>query len=146
VGVVRTSIDIDAPPDRVWSTVTNLQRLGDWVTIHEEFPEPPPEEVAKGTTFAQKLKLSGVEVEVEWTAARVEEAKRLDWRGRGPTGSKARTSYRLSDQDGGTRFDYENEFELPGGAIGKAVAGAVDGQSEKEARASLERLKKLVEG
>jgi uncharacterized protein YndB with AHSA1/START domain len=33
---VRTSIDIAVPPERVWEPVTDLERLGEWVSIHAE--------------------------------------------------------------------------------------------------------------
>lgn len=145
MGKVTTSIDIDAPPEDVWAVVTDLPRLGEWVTIHKEFPEPPPDEVKKGATFTQTLELAGNSFDVEWTAKSVEENERLVWEGKGPAGTKARTEYRLTERDGGTRFDYENEFELPGGALGRIAGGAVESRSEKEAEASLERLKKLVE-
>jgi len=38
---VRTSIDIAVPPERVWELVTDLERLGEWVSIHRDLPEPP---------------------------------------------------------------------------------------------------------
>ena len=46
---VRMSIDIAVPPERVWELVTDLERLGEWVSIHRNFPEPPPAEVREGT-------------------------------------------------------------------------------------------------
>ena len=68
------------------------------------------------------------------------------WEGDGPAGSTARVTYRLAAEDGGTRFDYENEFALPGGALGRA-AGAVlsAAPGAREARRSLERLRALLE-
>jgi hypothetical protein len=60
-------------------------------------------------------------------------------------GSTATTVYELTPSDGGTRFDYTNEFALPGGAVGDAAGDVVRGQAEREADASLARLKHLVE-
>ena len=45
-----------------------------------------------------------------------------------------------------TRFTYEDEFALPGGAIGDAAGGVVASRAGKEAEASLQRLKQLAEG
>ena len=68
--------------------------------------------------------------------------------GRGPGGSTANVVYRLAAEDGGTRFDYENEFALPGGALGKAAGGllaAAPGSREaRQARSSA--LRTLLEG
>jgi hypothetical protein len=45
-----------------------------------------------------------------------------------------------------TRFEYENEFKVPGGMLGRAASRVVvGGVPQREANRSLERLKALVE-
>ncbi len=44
---VSTSIDIDAPVQDVWNVATDLNRLGEWVTIHQAFASPPPTDQKK---------------------------------------------------------------------------------------------------
>jgi hypothetical protein len=53
----------------------------------------------------------------------------------------------LSDNgDGGTTFEYTNEFAAPGGRLGATASKMIVGAaSEREARKSLEKLKALVE-
>ena len=143
---VQTSIDIAAPVQRVWDLVTDLDRLGDWVSIHRDFPEPPPAEVKEGTSFRQTLAVAGTPFAVEWTAVEVDGPQRLSWEGTGPAGATARTTYSLSVENGGTRFSYENEFKLPGGEVGEAAIRVISGYAEGEAEASLVRLKQLAEG
>ena len=48
---VRTSIDIHAPVQDVWGLVTDVDRLGEWVSIHRDFPEAPPQHLEQGTRF-----------------------------------------------------------------------------------------------
>jgi ligand-binding SRPBCC domain-containing protein len=143
---VQTSIEIAAPPERVWALVTNLERLADWVSIHRDFPEPPPSEVTEGTRFQQTLAVAGTPFAVDWTALEVDGPARLAWAGTGPAGTTARTTYRLWAENGGTRFSYENEFKLPAGEVGEAMGGVVSGYAEREAHESLGRLKQLAEG
>ncbi len=143
---VQTSIDIAAPVQHVWELVTDLERLGDWVTIHRDFPDPPPAEVEEGTSFQQTLAVAGTPFAVEGTAVEVDGPKRLSWEGAGPAGTTARTTYSLSGENGGTRFDYENEFVLPAGELGQAASGVVSGYAEREAESSLTRLKQIAEG
>ncbi len=143
---VHTAVDIAAPVDRVWELVTDLDRLGEWVSIHRDFPEPPPSQVAEGTTFRQTLAVAGTPFAVDWTATEVDGPKRLSWDGRGPAGTTARTTYVLAATDDGTRFEYDNDFELPAGRIGEAASGVVSGAAEREANDSLARLKSLAEG
>jgi carbon monoxide dehydrogenase subunit G len=143
---VHTSIDIAASPQRVWDLVTDLGRMGEWVSIHRDFPEAPPTEVAQGTKFHQTLAVAGTPFTVEWTAVEVDGPGKLAWEGTGPAGTTARTVYSLAADNGGTRFGYENEFKLPGGKVGEAAGGVVSGHAEREANDSLARLKTLAEG
>lgn len=142
---VETSIDIDAPVQEVWELVTDLDRLSEWVSIHRDFPQDPPSEVNEGTSFEQTLSVAGTPFRVLWTADDVDGPKRLSWDGTGPAGATARTTYSLAEEDGGTRFSYENEFKLPAGELGEAAGGIVAGHAEREANDSLSRLKGLAE-
>jgi uncharacterized protein YndB with AHSA1/START domain len=138
-------IDIDATPQEVWDVATDLGRIGEWVSIHRDFPEPPPSDLTPGSRFKQTLKVAGTKFRVEWTATEVDGPEKLTWDGTGPAGTTAHTSYLLEVRNGGTRLTYENEFTVPAGRIGKAAAKAVARQAEKQAGNSLETLKGLVE-
>ena len=61
--------------------------------------------------------------------------------------SRARTEYVLREaDDGGTRFDYHNEFRPPLGPIGAIVSRAlIGGMPEREARRTLDRLRTFLE-
>ena len=142
---VRTPIDLTASPERVWQVVTDLERLDEWVSIHRDFPTPPPADVMEGTSFQQTLSVAGTPFAVDWTATEVDSPQRLTWHGTGPAGTTAQTTYSLVAAGDGTRFEYENEFELPAGKVGEAVSGLVSGQAEREANDSLARLKALAE-
>jgi uncharacterized protein YndB with AHSA1/START domain len=143
---VEASIDIAAPVQRVWDLVTDLERLGDWVSIDRDFSEPPSAKVKQGTNFRQTLGLAGTPFAVEWTAVELHGPQRLSWEGTGPAGATARTAYSLSGENGGTRFAHENEFKLQAREVGEATSGVVSGYTEREADASLARLKQLAEG
>jgi hypothetical protein len=83
---------------------------------------------------------------VHWTLTEAERPHRATWEGKGPAGSYARTSYRLTPGGSGTQFEYENEFKAPGGILGRAASRVlVGGQPEREAQRSLQQLKALLE-
>ncbi len=143
---VRESIVLAADPATVWDTVMDPAQLERWVTTHDSYEGAGSGALTEGDAFTQKLRLAGKSFKVDWT---VEEANRPElarWLGDGPAGSTAKVTYRLSEEDGGTRFDYENEFALPGGVLGKAAGGLLSAApGAREARKSLERLRALVE-
>ena len=64
----------------------------------------------------------------------------------GGAGAKAQIDYELSEYDGVTTFEYENQFELPAGKVGKLAGKAFNAMSgDREAKKSLKRLKELIE-
>jgi uncharacterized protein YndB with AHSA1/START domain len=145
---VTASIDIDAPPEQVWEVVMDPKRLGEWVSIHRDVEDVSDRPLKDGSTLKQKLCLRGVNFHVKWTVAESKAPELAVWDGRGPARSKAHTSYRLQpNSDGGTKFDYENEFKAPLGPLGSVASRAlVGGLPKREADNTLRKLKALVEG
>lgn len=121
-------------------------RLGDWVTAHKKVYETAQGELSEGDSFKQKLQVMGPSFKVKWTVVEASKPTLAVWEGKGPVGSNADVRYELSETEGGTRFDYCNNFELPGGPLAKAAKGIAGPLATKQARASLKNLKKLLEG
>ena len=144
--VVSQAIDIDAPIDAVWDRVMDPERLGEWVTIHHSVADVPAGELETGSRFRQKMRLKGVPLKVHWEVVACRRTRHARWRGKAAAGATAEIVYDLSEVDGGTRFDYENCFDLPSGKIGKLAARAFNAVSgEREAKRTLARLKALLE-
>ena len=139
---VEATIEIDAPIDTVWDVVMDAHRLEDWVTIHRELVD------STDTTMKQVMVIRGAPFTVEWKLDESRPPAYAHWLGKGPAGSKAVIEYRLTEtRHGGTRFDYTNAFEAPGGLLGKVASRALVGSTpEREAHASLQKLKRLIEG
>lgn len=142
---VRESIEIDAPPEKVWAVVMDPCRLGDWVSAHRHARDLPDLPMGEGESFKQTLCLAGKSFDVAWTLVESRDGKLAVWEAVGPRKAKADVRYELAASSRGTRFDYSNEFEVPGGPL-KFVAGGVAGApARRQARKSLEALKRLLE-
>ena len=127
--------------------VMDPNRLGDWVTAHKKLYDAPNGELSEGDSFRQKLRVVGPSFKVKWTVVEASEPSLAVWAGKGPGGSSADVRYELSaDGNGGTRFDYCNSFELPGGPLSMPAKSIAGPPATKQARASLQNLKKLLEG
>jgi uncharacterized protein YndB with AHSA1/START domain len=146
MSLVTASIQIAAPPERVWRTVMDPQCLGEWVTIHRKLVHADDGQPRVGYTMDQQVHLRGVSLEVHWTLAECRANELAIWEGRGPARSRAHSEYVLRAVDGGTRFDYRNEFRPPLGPVGALVSRAlVGGMPEREAARTLERLRAHIE-
>ena len=142
---LEREIHIEAPPEDVYSTLMDPDCLGDWVTIQDELLEAPDGDLEKGSELVQRMKLAGQRFKLRWKVEQADRPRKTVWMGRGPMGSKARVTYDLAENSGGTDFTYTNEYELPGGPAGWLAGRAIVRASGREADKTLERLKKLIE-
>ncbi|MDQ3850970.1 MAG: SRPBCC family protein [Actinomycetota bacterium] len=147
MSVVVANIDIAASPQQVWDYVMDLPRTREWVTIVRGIGHIDDGPLRPGFRMEQTLCLRGVKFKVQWTLEELRAPTYARWEGRGPARSSALIEDRLRAHDGGTRFDYLNEFKTPLGLLGAAASRAlVGGIPEREANASLQRLKRILEG
>jgi len=85
-------------------------------------------------------------VDVHWRLVECRPQRLAVWEGRGPARSRARSEYILRPDDGGTRFDYRNEFRAPLGPVGAVVSRAlVGGIPVREANRTLHLLRSHLE-
>ncbi len=147
MSIVHATIEIDAPKERVWETIMDPDRWGEWVTIHRSVRRVSDHPLKQGSTLEQVLHMRGVSFHVNWKLVKLSRPSRAEWEGQGPAHSGAKISYALSgDGDGPTKFEYTNEFNVPGGKLGSFASRViVGGHSQREANNSLQRLKSLLE-
>ena len=142
---VREEVQIQAPPEAVWDLAMDPDRLGDWVSAHSRTEGAADGELDEGDSFRQVLCLGGQPVNVRWTLTRSDRPDLAEWDADGPKGTGAKVRYRFEPANGGTRFRYENDFELPRGPV-KLIAGKIAGApARRAARRSLGNLKRLAE-
>jgi carbon monoxide dehydrogenase subunit G len=146
MSTVRHTITIDAPLQKVWDTIMDPHKFGEWVTIHRSVRNVSRDLERKGATMDQTMHMRGLSFTVHWTLSEIDPPHSAAWNGRGPAGSTARITYALSPQgEDATKFEYTNEFNTPGGRLGNMATKMIVGDaSDREARNSLEKLKRLL--
>ena len=142
---VERTTTVAAPPKRVYDVIMDPDRLEDWVTIHQHIEGSPASPLKKGSKLTQCLRLAGKRFKVHWTVVENKPCERVIWEGRGPVASRARVEYRFEPNGEGTDFFYLNEYDLPGGVLGRFAGKAVARVTQRELERSLQRLKSLVE-
>ena len=137
--LVRASIDIDAPRERVYDFMLDPANLDEWVTIHRRVNSRDAGPPREGFEMNQTPVPARRQLQGPLDADRGRPADRATWEGRGPAHSYARTSYALAAPTAArTRFEYENEFKAPGGFLGAAASRMlIGGLPEREARRTL---------
>jgi uncharacterized protein YndB with AHSA1/START domain len=147
MSLVHVKTRIEAPIEKVFETVMDPHRLGEWVTIHRAVSDVSGEPLRKGSSMEQTMRMRGLSFTVHWTLVDLNQPTHAEWDGRGPAHSRARIRYELTaDGDSATEFEYFNDFSPPGGHLGNMASRLIIGAaSEREAHASLQRLKALLE-
>ena len=89
MSTVHAQIEIDAPLQRVWDTVMDPSRLGEWVTIHRGIRDAPLKPLREGATMDQQMQVRGLRFQVHWTLVSVAEPTwtTISSEGRCPTSS-----------------------------------------------------------
>ena len=115
---VTTDIEIDAPIERVWETIMDPKRLGDWVTIHRDLGKVSDEPLVQGSTMEQVLHMRGFSFHVHWKLVDVSEPNTAEWEGRGPAHSTALIRYELANsRTAGRAFTTRTSFRRPAVAL-----------------------------
>ena len=138
---ITKQLELDAPPEQVWATLTDFSRYPEWNTTHAGFPDGAPTAPAEGATFKEKVKIMGMPGEVNWTVAELTEGKCLFLDGKGPMGTHMKMTYVIESHSAGTRINLDSEF---GGAALGPMAKTLEKESEKSLDESLEKLRALL--
>ena len=142
---IERTAEIAASPERIYEVVMDPACLEHWVTIHDCLIDAPEGELRKGSELTQCLRLAGQKFKVRWRVVEDDCPRRVVWEGSGPVRSHARVVYEFEPNGSSTRFSYTNEYDLPGGPLGRLAGRTVSRVTGKELDRTLERLKSLVE-
>lgn len=145
MAAIRESIDIHAPPERVWAVVAeDVKNAPRWTTNMERvdtLDDGPP---GRGTRYRYHLSLPGgqkVQLEVEQDV--YNRPKKCAGRFiKGPLKGTWTYTY-TQKKDGTTRLTYEMDYEL--GGLLRFAGGLLGPQYAAGIRQNLDRLKKYVE-
>jgi uncharacterized protein YndB with AHSA1/START domain len=143
MAVLESSIEIAAPPEKVWVAIADLNTYAQWMTLHVDFPDGVPEDVREGVSYREKVKVMGMPGEVTWTVADYQDSSRIELTGEGPMGTKLRAAFGLEPAGEGTKVSYESEF---GGAALAPLQATVEKEAQKAGEESLANLHEAVTG
>lgn len=145
MGVIRESVDIEAPPERVWSVVAeDVRNAHKWSTNLEKIEKLDAGPPGKGTRYRYHLSLPGgqtAQLEVEqdvWNRPKKCAGRFV----KGPLKGKWSYAY-AGKKDGTTKLTYEMDYELAG--LLRFAGGLLGPQYAAGIRENLQRLKKYVE-
>lgn len=138
---IELSRELSIGPQEAWDHASNLEELGDWLTMHEGWRSELPTTLVKGTTIVGVAGAKGMRNRVTWTIERIDLPKLLEIKGEGVGGTRYGLKMSVTPTKVGTKFAVR--IDLGGaplfGPIGMAAARTVRGDIDK----SIERFVEL---
>jgi uncharacterized protein YndB with AHSA1/START domain len=133
MGQISASVELPAPPDKVWAEFSNPNNFEKWLTIHTKWKGEVPAEFSPGSQVSEVVTMLGMANTITWTVDTYEPPSRLVISGTGMAGVKIQFSLSVAAAGAGSAASIDAEFtgQMIVGALGKAV--------EKDAQANLDQ-------
>jgi hypothetical protein len=133
MAAVDVKADVPMRPQDMWDHVSDLSRLGDWLSMHEGWRSELPDELTEGTQVVGVARAKGFRNRVTWTVTTWQPPKRVALSGSGKGGAKYTVTLSVAPTTLGSSLGLR--LELGGralfGPVGAAAARAVKGDVEK---------------
>ena len=143
---VQGSIEIAAPPEKIWSFLVEPEKILEWCITLKKFEYTGEQRSGVGTPFYWEEKAGGPLMKLYFAVTEWVENERLAF---SMTSGNLVKGYEqwwsVEAIPSGSRFNFMEEVELPYGIIGKIIGLFSRRGSEATVKKMLARLKSLVE-
>ena len=144
---VHRSIEIAAPPERIWPLLVEPNSVRKWYVTLKEFSYAGDRHRGPGTRVHIEEKAAGpMLMKLDFEATEWVENRSVALHMVAGSGVKAYDQrWTLEPIAGGSRFTFDERVELPFGAIGKLLGAVGQRTSEGHVTEMLAKLKNLAE-
>ena len=138
---VKMSERVPVTPAEAWALVSDLSRLGEWLSLHEAWRGDLPD-LAPGVQLTGVVRTKGLRNKVTWVVQDFDPPHRISLTGEGIGGTKVALDMAVRPDGDTSIFDFMVEFSHPTlrGPLGSLAGRTIKGDLES----SLDRFKKLL--
>jgi carbon monoxide dehydrogenase subunit G len=145
VTLFRAVTHVEAPPERVWALLRDLEGSSAWMVDATTVETLGPRSSGPGTRIRAVTRIAGLPLVDEmvvtgWEEGRLIQVRHLRWPIRGVAWFEVRPS-----ATGGAWFEWAEELDPPLGPLGELGGRLLRGPIERVLRRSVARLKRLAE-
>ena len=143
---VHKSIDINAPPAKIWPFFVEPEKVLQWYSTFKRFEYTSDQRSGLGTPIYVEEQAGGPLMKMHFESVEWKENEKLALRMVSGSGVKAyKQSWLLEPIPSGSRFTFIEEIELPYGIIGKFIGLIGQRMSEATVSKIQQKLKTLAE-
>ncbi|HUT66978.1 MAG TPA: SRPBCC family protein [Dehalococcoidales bacterium] len=143
---IQRSIEIKAPPEKVWPLLLEPEKILKWFNLLQKFEYTGDKRSGVGTTFYYEEKSSGQLMKLNYVVTEWVENKKLAFGVTSGSLKKDDQVWSIEATPAGSRFTMFEDLEMPMGIIGKIIGALFGGMMiGKNIEKILGNLKKLAE-
>lgn len=124
---IERSIDIQAPPEKIWPFLIEPEKIIKWFTLLRKFEYTGDKTSGVGTTFYYEERSGGQLLKLNYEVTEWIENKRLTFSVTSGSLKQDDQIWSIEATPSGSRFTMYEDVEMPMGIIGKII-GALFGQ------------------
>jgi uncharacterized protein YndB with AHSA1/START domain len=145
--IVRRSIEIGVPPEKIWPLLVEPEKIMKWFDLLRKFEYTGDKRSGEGATFYYEEKSSGQLMKLNYVVTEWEENRKMAFKVTSGSLKKDDQVWSIEGTPTGSKFTMYEDLEMPMGIIGKII-GALFGEMMigKNMEKILGNLKKLAEG
>lgn len=142
MATVTVTQEMSAPPEKVWTVLTDLSRYAEWLSIHQKWSSELPAQLTQGTRVTEVISVMGMANKIEWTIDEYQAPRIAVLSGTGMAGVKIQFTMSVERIGDGSKASIDVSFtgQMVTGAIGTAVAKA----AKKDLEESINTLAGLI--
>jgi uncharacterized protein YndB with AHSA1/START domain len=141
---VERSIEIAAPPEKVWPFLIEPEKIMNWFTLLEKFEYTGDKHSGVGATFYYEEKSGGQHLKLNYVVTEWVENEKLAFSVTSGSLKKDDQVWSIEATPTGSRFTMFEDLEMPMGIIGKIIGalfgGMMIGKNIEKIEANLKRL------
>lgn len=119
----QVTVDISAPPERVWDVMRDVERWAEWTPSIERITRVGDAPLAEGSRVVIRQPRFPP---AEWTVTTLTPGKGFAWESRGP-GFRVTGRHLINAVDGGSRVSLSLDYQgLLGGVLGALTRGVTE--------------------
>jgi uncharacterized protein YndB with AHSA1/START domain len=143
---VQGSIDIAAPPNKIWPFLVEPEKIMKWCITYQKFEYTGDKRSGVGSTFYVEEKAGGPLMKLNFTATDWVENQKLALKmtsGNFVKGYEQKMT--LEPTPSGSKFTFAEDVKLPYGVIGSIIGFLGKSSSQAHVKEALNKLKNLAE-
>jgi uncharacterized protein YndB with AHSA1/START domain len=123
---VQRSIEIAAPPEKIWPFLTDSEKIVKWFDLLKKFEYTGEKRSGPGTTFYYEEKSAGQLMKLNYIVTEWVDNNKLAFKVTSGSLKKDDQVWSVESTPSGSRFNMFEDVEMPFGPVGKVI-GALFG-------------------